>query len=270
MNVLLLGGSGFIGEYLAINLKLRKDCQVKIAGRNNSLKNTTYKDTEVLVVLTQPDKSIMEDVVLFIKSAPALKKIIYLSTLLLYPDSVKKSAEDVLPDPISQYEKDKYQEELLLSKSIDSNGCKLSIIRMGNVYGDVKSKGIVNRLILSALGKNDQLTIYGDSLSKIRDFIFVEDAVNLLEFLIFCNQQNKKEIYNICSGVATNLGQAINQIESILKRKVILKEGEPVFGEKRIACDNTKILKLSGYKFKFDFITGLEKTCKNYLKFHLI
>lgn len=268
MRILLLGGTGFIGEYLAKKLKLRKDCQVLIAGRSDSLKNISYKSVEVLVVLTQPDNSIMEDVALFINSSQALKKVLYLSTFLLYPTSGSKSNEEVLPDPQSAYEKSKLQEELWLSKTIEKSDCKLCIARLGNVYGDVKNQGIVNRLILSAMGKNKELTIYGDSLSKTRDFIFIEDLVNLLEFLVFHNQQSKREIFNICFGIDINLGEVISQIERIMKKKVIFTKGEPVKGEKRVVCDNSKILKLSGYQFKFDLVKGLEKTCRNYLKFY--
>lgn len=270
MNILLLGGTGFIGEYLAKNLNKRKDCQVKIVGRDHSLGDISYKDTEVLVVLTQPDDNTIRDIVTFINSTESLKKIIYLSTFLLYPDSTKQSDEEIMPAPVTPYEKDKLKEELLLSKFIENKKCKLCIARLGNVYGDVKNRGIVNRLIVSALGKNKNLTIYGDGLLKTRDFIFVEDAVNLLEFLIFYNQQNKKEIYNICSGKDVNLKEVINQIEKILKKKVFFKKGEPISGEKRITCDNSKILKLSGYQFKFNLVKGLEKTCRNYLKFHLV
>lgn len=268
MNILLLGGTGFIGEYLAKNLSKRKDCQVSVAGRNDSLENNSYKKTEVLVILTQPDENIMKGVVSFINTTTTLKKILYLSTFILYPDSVNKCNEEILPNPVSQYEKDKFQEELRLSEVIKNRDCKLSIVRLSNVYGDVKNAGIVNRLILSALGKNDNLTIYGDSLSKTRDFIFIEDTANLIEFLIFHNQQNQREVYNICSGINANLGEVISQIERILNKKIVFTPGDPVEGEKRIICDNSKIRKLSNYQFKFDLVKGLEKTCRNYLNFY--
>ncbi len=268
MNILLLGGTGFIGEYLTKNLNKRKDCQVSVAGRNDSMENNLYKNTEVLVILTQPDENIMKGVVSFINTTITLKKVLYLSTFLLYPDSVNKCSEEVLPAPVSKYETDKFQEELRLSEAIKNKDCKLSIVRLGNVYGDVKNAGIVNRLILSALGKNDNLTIYGDSLTKTRDFIFIEDAVNLMDFLIFYSQQGQREVYNICSGINANLGEVISQIERILNKKIVFTEGNPVVGEKRIICDNSKIRKLSNYQFKFDLVKGLEKTCRNYLNFY--
>lgn len=268
IRILLLGGTGFIGEYLAKSLHKRNDCEILIAGRGSSLRNALYKDTEVIVVLTQPDKTVMEGVINFIKSSKLLRKILYCSTLLLYPPG--ENSEEVLPDPLTAYEKAKFEEELTISEATGKSGCKLCIVRLANIYGNVKNRGIINHILLSLRRGDKDLIIQGDPKLKIRDYIFVEDAANLLELLIFYDQQKQKEIFNICSGVGTSVSHLIDKIESVSRKKISFKVGDPVLEKKAVVGNSSKILNLTRYKFKFDLTEGLDKTYKNYLKSHLV
>lgn len=268
MKIVLIGGNGFVGEYLAKSLHKKDGCEILIAGRGSSLRNALYKDTEVIVVLTQPDKTVMEDVTNFSKSSKLLRKILYCSTLLLYPQG--ENSEEVLPDPLTAYERAKFKEELILSEATGKSGCKLCIVRLANIYGDVKNKGIVNHILLSLQKGGKDLIIQGDPKLKIRDYIFVEDAANLLEFLIFYDQQKQKEIFNVCSGVGISVSHLIDKIESVSRKKISFKVGDPVLEKKAVVGNNSKILNLTRYKFKFDLTEGLDKTYKNYLKSHLV
>lgn len=190
MKVILIGGKGFIGEYLTQKL-LGKKYQVFVVDKDSSLKDIQDFSAEVVVVMTQPNRGVLDSVISLTQNSKSIKKILYLSTLLLYPDSKDKLNEKVIPDPKTIYEKDKYSEELLLSDVIKQVGCKLCIARLSNVYGDIKNKGIINILLTSLIKNRSILTIHKNSLTKIRDYIFIEDAVNLLEFLIFFDQKNK-------------------------------------------------------------------------------
>ena len=264
MKVLLFGGGGFIGEYLARNLRKRRECKVEIAD-----KNTGYLDlgADVVVVLTQPGSPVSEILIPKLAGFQRLKKIVYLSTLLLYPDSGRRQDESVEPDPQTEYEKNKYGEESALSAVSEKKGWRFCVARLSNVYGDVKNSGIINYIMLSAI-KGNLLIIYGDKNKKIRDYIFIEDAANLLEFLIFHEQPKPKEIFNICTGVGQSIQELIAATGLITGRKIDFETGGAILEKQTCIGENKKILELSGYKFTHNLAEGLKKTYYNYLKFY--
>lgn len=265
MKIVLVGGTGFVGEYLSKNLNSRKKDEVVVAGRETSLRNCC-KDAQVIVVMTQPNRKVMKELADFTASAKSLNKIVYLSTLLLYPSSTKKNNEEKLPDPLTDYEKNKYKEELFLSEITKKYDRYLTIARLGNIYGDVKNKGIIN-LLFRALIQKEDLVIQGDPVKKIRDYIFIEDAVYFLEFLVFQSQKKQKEIFNVCTGKGTSLLKLIEKAGAISGGKINFISEEQIREKKAIRGDNRKILALSGYKIKYSLTKGLKKTYQNYLNY---
>lgn len=268
--IILVGGNGFIGEYLYKLLIKRRDAKVQILDRSNFSDSIFYKEAEAVVILTPPSREVIQKIVSAIETSKKLKKIIYLSTILLYTDSILKHSEKDAVVPKSSYEKNKYQEELFISKVSKKAGYGLSIARLANVYGDIKNKGVINKLLVAVIKGKGNLTIQGDPNLKIRDYIFVEDAVKLLELLIFANQQKQIEVFNICSGKGITIKQVIDKMEKITKKKINVKIGKPILGEKRVIGKNNKILQLSGYELKYNFTDGLKKTYQNYLKAYLL
>ena len=101
----------------------------------------------------------------------------------------------------------------------------------------------------------------GDS---VRDYMFIEDAVNWLERLIFYSQKNKIEVFNLCSGRGYSVKELVNSAEKLSGRKAETSAGPAVKEKKTIIGDNKKIVKLSGRKLKYNLIQGLKKTYKNY------
>lgn len=264
MTISLVGGDGFIGEYLSSLLKKKDNCQVVIVEREDSILEKCKK-ANVIVIMTQPNKKVIEDVKSIVSSSKYLKKVVYLSTLLLYPDLTVKQKEETLPDPKTTYEKNKHGEEIVLAKATKKAGCKFCIARLGNVYGDVKNKGIINN-ILQTLKNNEEIIIQGDPKLKIRDYIFVEDVVNLIEFLIFYDQKEQSDVFNLCSGTGYSIGKLIKKIESVTGKKVNYLVVEPVLEKVINFGDNSKILNRAGFQLKYDLNKGLIKTYQNYLK----
>lgn len=262
--LILIGGKGFIGEYLT-QILLKGNHQVVVVDKDSSLNKTKDFQAEEVVIMTQPNRQILDDVISFVKKSKGIKKIVYLSTLLLYSDSKFMQDEEVKVDPKTEYEKDKYFEEKLLIKKAKKLEFKLCIVRLSNVYGDTKNKGIINKLLV-ALIRNEELTIYRQSLTNIRDYIFIEDAVNLLEFLIFFKQRKQIEIFNICIGKGNNLKQLIMKLEKIARKRINFKVDDSLPEKISNIGNNEKILNLSNYKIKFSLTKGLKKTYENYLK----
>lgn len=278
-----MGGTGFIGGYLAKKLSARQGCEIIII-HNNDLPlgkkfdnicyyqlnlaepNKEFKElvnfAEIIVILTRPDERIIDNLISAIKPASQLKKIIYFSSLLLYNNFPGRQNEKSSLKPITDYERVKCAEELKLLEFVQKNSFKLCITRLANVYGDIKNKGVINFILLSMLN-GGEVVINGKG-DSIRDYIFIEDAIAWLDFIIFWNQKNKKEIINLCAGKGYNVKELVWAVEQIFKKKIKTIAGARVKEKKIIIGDNKKIIALSGRKLKYDLIKGLKKTHNNY------
>ncbi len=265
INISLIGGNGFIGEYLYNLLLKNGESQVQSLGREAKL-SYELKNAEVIVIMTQPNQIVVDEVAKVIGLSKVLKKVIYLSTTLIYPDSPFKQNETVKPEPLSDYEQAKLKEELFLSDTTQRFGVKLSIARLSNVYGDIKNKGIISKILISQIkSQSPKLTISGNPKLKIRDYIFIEDAVNLLKYLVFYNQKTQKEVFNISTGSGYSLDQIIQLIEDLSSKKFEYISSKETIEKKINIGNNKKILKKSGYKIENNIKEGIKKTYYRYL-----
>jgi nucleoside-diphosphate-sugar epimerase len=284
MKITVLGGTGFIGEHIC--RKLSENSRYEIISiyhgnieENEKIKNVEYikidlnKDfdllkivlakTDLLIFSIQPDaeriKKIFE-----IFPEKKINRILYLSTLLVYPDAKNPQREDVLPVPVTEYEKKKFGEELLLSEYCLEKEIILIIARLANVYGDTKNKGIIN-LILDSIYRGRPLKINGKG-GQIRDYIFVEDAARFIEYLIEAKIKQSKEIFNICTGRGSTIKDIIFRIEEIVGCQVHFKFSNSIVEKKCVIGDNKKIKSISPNMPKYNLTSGLKKTIINYNK----
>lgn len=281
-NIVLVGGTGFIGSELTKKLSNVENLDIsviyvgelnktaKVEGVNYQKIDLSQKSQEAkqvflsadcVVMMTQPDGSLMNN---FLKLAEdsSLTKIVYTSTMLLYSDSTEKHDESDNLVPINNYEKGKYNEEKLLKEFANSK-TNICIVRLGNVYGNKKSKGIIN-LIIEALENKKTLKINGDGEHQ-RDYIFIEDVVRAIEQLIFIDQEEYLEVYNVCTGSSRSINQLINELEKILGKTIIKENGDQISEKKSVGGNNEKLQKKINFKIKFDLQQGLVEACKNYL-----
>lgn len=284
--VLVIGGTGFIGSYVVKKLVQRKNVQIGVIHKKKvSLKDRTpgvgytrldlshptqilksiLSGFDCLVILTRPDRRIIRNLLDNIVLSHSQRKIIYLSTVLLYPHAAWRQSEESILRPTVKYERGKLKEELLLSSFVRSKKrVKLCIARMTNVYGDVKNRGVVAQII-SAIIHNKPFVIDGNGDQK-RDYIFVEDAASLIEFLIFIPQKKELEIFNVSNRRAYTVNELVEKVERVFGRKIVKKFGPPKSEKKSIILDNSRIIKKSNYKFQYNLWRGLQKTRDNYLR----
>ncbi len=281
-NIIIFGGTGFVGEYLVKLLK-RIEIQVFVIynnqmsnkekklgvkyykldlTKNSKVSPSIIKKIDTAVIMTQPNDLIMRNIIKILNQANTLKKIIYISTILVYPSSSKKIRETTTPAPESSYEKGKIKEEKLLTNYAKRRNIKLNIIRLANVYGNKKNRGIIGIIFNSIL--NDRPIVVNGNGNQIRDYIFVEDAVKLINFLIFSGQKNLVEIFNICTGQGYTIQDLIKLAKKITKNEMNIKYSKPVKEKMAIVGDNKKILKVSKVRLSYDIIKGLKKTYLNY------
>ncbi|TSA45567.1 NAD-dependent epimerase/dehydratase family protein [bacterium] len=282
--ILILGGTGFIGDYL-LPLLIMPENKLAIIHIGHIDKKTAIpgveywqcdlsnpdemavkliKTAEMLIYLVRPDRDaiILQNILKILGPESALKKIVYASTILLYPDNPTPQSENTPKAPLTDYEIQKNNEEDLLIKFAENTGTKLVIARLANVYGSAKNTGIIG-IIFSASQNGKTVIINGDG-TQIRGYIHVKDASNLLSEVINHEDAETVAIYNISAGAGRTINEVINQIEQVSDKKIVVAHG-PAIGEKRcVIGDNKKILSTFQYKLIFDFKKGLEQTYANF------
>lgn len=282
MRIVLLGGNGFIGDYLTAKLKQQNECELRVVGftpptaeeANNSYIQLDLSRpserlqqlidwSDIAIILTRDDIKIIDNLLTALMKRKRPIKIVYMSTLLVYPDSDSSQDENSSLEPRTDYEELKcVEEEKLLQLVRQSSFCKLCIVRMANVYGDVKNRGVVNSLFQAILTSVPfKINSPGDS---VRDYIFIEDAAELLSFITLWPQKNHHEVVNICHGQAHSVQEIKQLAEEVVGIKINTVAGPSILEKKKIIGDNKKILSLSGYHMKYNLAQGLKKTFQNY------
>ena len=108
---------------------------------------------------------------------PALKKIIYLSTLDVYGEAELISETSEL-GPASLYGLSKLYCEKMLSSYCDGNNLQCQVLRIGHVYGPGEEKyekflpNSIKRII-----KEEPIELWGDG-SELRSFIYINDVID--------------------------------------------------------------------------------------------
>ena len=234
--ILLIGSTGLIGKKLKSKLsknfvlicptkknkfdvtkkiKLNKylnekiDIVINLSGQRNSnqkkMKETIYRGNLNILNLS---KKIKKEILL-----------IYISSSLVYGNSKIKKKETSKKIPIYDYEKIKYQIEkkyLKISKNF-------LILRLCNIYGSNSSKGIINLILKSIKQKN---TFQIDNDKTFKNFIHIDDVVNIIYYLIKNNIKNKvlnignenicfKDLIKIINKITKNSFKFINKNKNI-------------------------------------------------------
>ena len=203
--ILLIGSSGFIGKKLKTKLTKNFEliCPTKKQGfditKKKELKKYFNHEIDVIINLSgqqNQNQTKMKDVIEkgnqnILDIAKKINKklvLIYFSTSLVYGNSKRNKKESSKKNPLYAYEKMKYRVEKKYLK-IDQN---YLILRLCNIYGGIRNKGVVD-LITNSVQKNKLFSF--DNLKTNKNFIFVDDVINIIDHLIKKNIKNK--VFNI-------------------------------------------------------------------------
>ena len=132
-------------------------------------------------------------------------------------------SEDSNPEPIDQYGKYKLRLDkslLQLNSRYISNNI---VLRIANPYGGTFDnyfrQGFINSVIRN-VKSNNRVEIWGNG-KQIRDFIFIEDLVNLVTLIL--GKDSAVGIFNCGTGVGHSLAEIIDISEKILMSKINVK-----------------------------------------------
>ena len=170
--------------------------------------------------------------------------------------------ETRIPRPISYYGASKYSAEQILHVAA-CEGLRTVSFRMFSVYGPGQNlvnmkQGMVS-IYLAFLLKNEPLIVKGP-LSRIRDFVYIDDVVRAWELAL---NGTTSGVFNVGSGNAMSVGALIDKLlfNCGLDRNYPVREVEGTPGDQNgLYADITQIRNVLGWEPRTPLREGLAKT----------
>jgi UDP-glucose 4-epimerase len=287
-NILLLGGTGFIGTSLLSQLEKKNSMKIMI---HNSDVNTNAKkfignilsknsfineieDGQTIINLlgqmTSNESNFYSSNFIgglnLLNSCigKKIKQVIFISSINVYGENLEQSSKETDQlYPKTTYGHVKMLTENLYKQFSETHEINTTILRLANIYGPTKKTGFINTLIKSINNKKIIPECYNNGEQQ-RDFLFIDDVINCIE-----NTINYKtdgfNIFNISSGMRYSMNTLISKIEKITNTKLNIKYNPEIPDEKCIWADNSKARKLLDFEPKFDINYGLKSLIDNIL-----
>lgn len=300
-NILILGGSSFIGKNLALNFSKKNNIRLFGIGRckephdhfGNKIYDKWIESNSIklgfLNLQTEPDiiintigpssvsyslnntnsslvssTDVLNELFEYLDFKKRKIKLIHISSAAVYGHTnFKRINEEHKTIPVSIYGNHK-----LLSEKICLNRCKenpnieLFIIRPFSVYGNGLKKQIFWDAI-SKLLKSD--SIFWGVGDEQRDFIHISDLYNFI-FLLCFDSRSTPGIYNIGSGISTSLKDLITEIKAGINSNYNFKfDGlRDINNPVNLVSDNNLIYDKFNFTAKTSLNTGLQEYIKWY------
>lgn len=295
MNVLIIGGSGFIGRHLINSFYNQKQINVYYADLKVSkhvIGDGYYegdiKDSNFIkkcIAEIKPDLvyylascfsfNSIEDSSRCLKNSQiclqslfenltSKQKLVYVGSSAQYgkvPLKHQPVSETSLLYPVSRYGVFKIFEEYEIRRL--ANKYKVDVIgaRIFNITGPGEPERMVGGAIISQLKSSNKIKI-GNLLSK-RDFLDVRDVASAL--VLVGKKGRSGEVYNICSGKSVSIKNYLELISTELKIKpVITIDPNKVIPDdiKDLIGDNSKIKKELDWNIKYDISESIKDIVK--------
>ena len=243
--IVLIGGSGFIGSYIASKLQAEKKNFIILDIKQSKLFSERTKIVDILdrqklesyipydsiiinLAAVHRDNANVDDYYLVnVRGSKniceiALKKncknIFFLSSVAVYGKAPPFADEQTIQKPYNHYGKSKQQaEKIYLDWNMKDETNSLTIIRPTAVFGKGNRGNIFN--LISQIRKGPFYMIGNGK--NIKSIAYVE---NLVDFIFYLLNYNKKyKVHNYVDGPQMSLGELISFIRKQLNIKTSLK-----------------------------------------------
>ena len=222
-NIIVLGGSGFIGKSLIDRLEKTNSTNTKVLVHSTKIKTSLKKFQGSILDKTLKKNIQNGDIIVnlvgqynrdftnfidlningsfnLLESCKGKKniKIILISSIDVYGECGKQSSrENKKLSPQYSYGLIKLFNEKIYENFAKINNVNIIVLRLGNLYGPDKKNGLILNLLKSI--KKKKLVSINQNGRQQRDYLFIDDAVDGI--LQAINSKLKKyNIFNISSG----------------------------------------------------------------------
>lgn len=281
MSLLITGAAGYVGSHILQILpgNYKKNCLTPTIEEMDlsdyvSLRSffESHHITEVLHLAAMIDNSAKRELLLFNLTALynltklsvefGVNNFIMASTNNVYGvrDNTVPIKEDEKRNPYfgNDYGLTKYLGELLVEDVFKGTNTKYAILRIGDIYGPDQRASALIKGVVSNIENGMPQKLYGKG-ERVRDYIYIDDVA---KGFIHVLTNELTGIYNLGTGVGTNVRQIVSIAESISSCK------EPTVLVKVEKEDTSKVvlnvLKLQSAGFQFE--VGLEEGLKRIIK----
>lgn len=195
-----------------------------------------------------------------------VERIIHTSTSEVYGTAQYVPIDENHPlQAQSPYSASKIGADAMAMSYFNSFDLPLTIARPFNAYGPRQSARAVIPTIITQIANGIESIKLGD-VSPTRDFTYVEDTCRGFLALALSNNTIGK-VLNLGSNYEISIGDTLHLIKSIMKSNVefvideqrLRPDKSEVF---RLWCDNSEMIKLTGFKPSYNLEQGLEATIK--------
>lgn len=208
----------------------------------------------------------------------AVRKIDTVERLVLASSDKAYGTSDKLPyseddylHGLHPYDVSKTCSDLIAQAYYNTYGLPVVITRCGNIYGggDLNFSRIIPATIKAAIF-NDNPVLRSDG-TYLRDYIYVKDVVNAYMTLAenLESKTVKGQAFNIGTETPISVLKLVDKIVTLCEKgflKTVIKN-EAKHEIKKQYLDCQKIRRILGWKYKYDFDTGLKETISWYNNF---
>lgn len=295
MNILITGGAGFIGRYVADLLLENNQVTIYDDLSNSSIEKISFlldkgvvfikgnvldfdrllecKNFDVVIHLAaksdvtesviHPEDTISVNLngtinVLRCCVQNKIKKIIFASSAAVYGNHDGIISEKSTTIPQSPYGKSKLDAEKEIVRYSKENNLKYCILRIFNVYGKGQNEsyaGVISKF-LKNIAEEKPLVIYGDG-KQTRDFVSVYDVVESIQCAILYDNSG---IYNIASGTSVSINELAEMMLKDSGKKLDVIHKEQKNGDIKNSFADVLLAKKSlGFVAKKTLVDGLSK-----------
>jgi len=296
MNILVIGGNGFIGSHLVDYLLFRgHKVRVLDVSYERFRKPQQNVDYRIASLESMPDlyESLLGiDLVFHLASSSlpctsnidtvsdinknlvstinildqiiklGIKRIVYFSSGgAVYGNTNKLPISEEHPlQPISSYGIIKVTIEKYLFLYQRLYGLNSLIIRPSNPYGPRQGHYMAQGVISTFLRKikmNERITVFGDG-NSVKDYIYIKDLIDLCYELCFSNEIG---VFNLGSGIGTTINQIINQIKKTTGQNFEIDNADKqIYDVDHFVLDISKTINLFGAYPSTSLEEGISKT----------
>ena len=297
--VLITGGTGFIGSNFVYKF-LELGCEIHLIVRSNSnfwrikpVKNKIklhyinlfYKEeVEKFITTLKPQiilhfaaygvssrerqdskKMINTNLIGTINLVNACKKIsfdcfINTGSSSEYGIKDKPMKEKDLLEPVNLYGITKAAATMYCQYIAKTYNLPIVTLRLFNVYGYFEEKQHLISTVIQSCIENTQLKL--SSPKSIRDFIFIEDIIDVYLKVISNISKIKGEILNIGTGQQTSIIRIVKLVNEITQSKVMPEDNQAKptqIESQKCVADISKVKKTLNWQPKYNIKKGLKK-----------